>query len=345
VIEVQAVVIGAGVMGAATAKELSERGRDVLVLEKFKLGHKNGSSHGNARIFRLSYPQPHYVRLAQEALALWRQLEEESGQSILKTTGGLDVGPGAHGHAEALKSCGVEFELLDHAEVAARFPNLTVPDWPVLFQPDAGTVNADLAVSTFITIARRNGAELRENAPARSIHQTEDRVRVETEDDVYSAEVAIVTSGAWAKPLLAGAGIDLPVTVTRETVTFFELAEELTYPTVVDWAIPPFYALPSPGDGLKVGEHHAGPVTDADTAGEVDEASVARLAEFVRGRYPKAAATPHRAETCLYTNTADARFILERHGRTVVGSPCSGHGFKFAPAIGRQLAELACEVI
>jgi sarcosine oxidase len=101
------------------------------------------------------------------------------------------------------------------------------------------------------------------------------------------------------------------------------------------------YCLPSPSEGLKVGEHIAGPLTDPDDMGEPDQKSIDRLSKWVGERWPGAGARPFKAETCLYTNTADQSFILERYDRVVVGSPCSGHGFKFAPLIGRRLAELA----
>jgi sarcosine oxidase len=110
---------------------------------------------------------------------------------------------------------------------------------------------------------------------------------------------------------------------------------------LVEWAVPLAYGLPTPSLGLKTGEHHVGPERDPDDPGGPNESSVARLSDWVSRRYPAADPVPERAETCLYTNVEDERFILERHGPIVVGSPCSGHGFKFAPLIGERLADLA----
>jgi sarcosine oxidase len=124
-------------------------------------------------------------------------------------------------------------------------------------------------------------------------------------------------------------------------VAFFKIPGEAVPPVVVEWTDPPLYCLFSFEQGLKAAEHHAGPVTDPDREGEVSEASLSRLAEWVRSRFPEAEGEPHHAETCIYTNTPDERFILERRGPVVIGSPCSGHGFKFAPWVGRRLAELA----
>jgi sarcosine oxidase len=136
------------------------------------------------------------------------------------------------------------------------------------------------------------------------------------------------------------------VTPTRETVAYFGHDDPLSLPTLVDWSDPTaLYALASPGQGLKAGLHHTGPVIDPDEEGAVDAEIVARLAAGVRERYVRAAPEPHGAETCIYTNTSDESFVLERHGRIVVGSACSGHGFKFAPLIGERLADLAVEAL
>ena len=113
---------------------------------------------------------------------------------------------------------------------------------------------------------------------------------------------------------------------------------------MVDWGDPSVYALATHQAGLiKVGEHHAGPETDPDEEGRPDPGSVSRLEAWVAERLPSARPRSVTAETCIYTNTSDEGFVLERHGRIVVGSPCSGHGFKFAPLIGRRLAELAVD--
>jgi sarcosine oxidase len=170
----------------------------------------------------------------------------------------------------------------------------------------------------------------------------DDHVRVVTEAGVLQADAAVVTAGAWVAGLVAPLGIEVEVRPTRETTAFF--AVEGAVPTFCEWGDPTVYALPSPDDGLKVGEHIAGPTTDPEKEGSVNHISLEKLREWVAARFPTAAATEHHSETCLYTNTPDEHFILERHNRVIVGSPCSGHGFKFAPLIGERLASLASEV-
>jgi sarcosine oxidase len=329
-------------MGSATARELARAGRRVVLLEQFYVGHTRGSSHGASRIFRFSYPDPMYVSMAQEALPLWRALESESGESLLTTTGGLDTGKALADHAAALDACGARFELVDGATITKRIPVVKLGrDEPALYQPDAGVIAADRAVAAFVRSAAAAGAEVNEGVTVVDMQPSGNHVEVGTSDGAVRARKVVVTAGAWAARLLAGAGIDLALRPTRETVGYFRL--DAVPPTFVDWGDPAVYALASPGEGLKVGEHRAGPTVDPNAKGSPDDESLERLRAWVGERYPRADPAPRRAETCLYTNTIDNHFILERHGSIVVGSPCSGHGFKFAPLIGKRLAWLALE--
>ena len=336
-------VVGAGIMGAATARALARAGHDVVLLEQFEVGHARGSSHGAARIFRLVYDDPHYVRLAQRALPLWRELEAESGEAILATTGSLDLGPGSDERGQALAECGVEFDVVDGADLRSRYPLRIGDGTAALLQADGGVLNAAAALRALL-----RGVRLLEHTRVTAI----DDGRVRFDGGSLEAQAIVVTAGAWVSRLVEPLGIRLPVTPTRESVAYFSIATDREYPTVIDWRVPDgydllpransIYALPSP-DGLKVGVHRAGPPTDPDEEGAVG-AEVVRCASDWVGRYCDGAeATPVRTETCLYTNMPDESFVCERHGRVVVGSPCSGHGFKFAPLVGQQLAELALE--
>jgi len=326
--EAEIVVVGAGIMGLATAYELARRGRDVLVLEQFRVGHDRGSSHGRSRVYRLAYPEAEWVRLAQESLAGWRALERETGETLLEQNGLLEVDPIS---TSALDECGVPWESLDPGEVARRFP-VTVPTGAmVMFQADAGIVYADKAHEVFLAAARERGARLREETRVTSLEDLD-------------AEVVVVTAGSWAKELLAGVGIELEVVPTRETVAYFELATDRPIPSLV---VPVrgrhgFYALADPGYGLKAGHNRSGPPSDPDEEGAPDPELAARIADWAGKVFPLADPEPSKVETCLYTNTADERFVLERRGRYIVGSACTGHGFKFAPVVGARLAELAC---
>jgi sarcosine oxidase len=342
--EADVVVVGAGIMGAAAAAAVARGGRNVILLEQFDLGHDRGSSHGRSRIFRLSYPDPTYVRMAQEALPLWRRLEHETDAPVLQQLGGLDTGPGVDEHGRAMALCGVTFEWLDGAEVVRRFPSVGAQAGErFLFHPQAGIVRADRALAAFVRSVRQHGGEVLEGHRVVGLLPSDHGVDVRTEGRAFRARVAVVTAGAWARPLLVPAGIDLPVRPTRETVAYFRLEEGASVPSLIEWAEPAAYALRSPGQGIKAGEHQAGPDADPDDEARPSGPSVERLRRWIRRRFPGAESRPHLAETCLYTNTADQAFILERRGPIVVGSPCSGHGFKFAPVIGERLAALATD--
>ena len=337
------VVVGGGVMGCAAARALSKLGKKVVLLEQFRLGHKRGSSHGRTRIFRFSYPDPVYVEMAREALGLWRDLEREAGTELVHTTGGIDLGPHITDNAAALEECGVDFELLSAAQTAERFPGLSVgAASEVLYQRDSAIVYADASIASFATSAMDADADVIEERQVISIEPSAGSVVVRTPGGDFEGDRIVVTAGPWANKLLGTVGIDLPVRPTRETIAYFPI-DTRSLPTVVEWGSPSVYALPSPGQGLKVGEHIAGPVADPDDDQPVDPQSVERLSRWVGERFPGSGNEPRLTESCFYTNTKDERFILERRDNIVIGSPCSGHGFKFAPLIGKRLAELATE--
>ena len=320
-------VIGAGVMGLATGWALKRRGVEATVYEQFEVGNARGSSHGRSRIFRLAYAEPEYVRLAQEAMGLWRELEAESGETLLELYGLVEIVQTLEeSTAHTLEACGVRWERLDGAEAERRYP-IHVPNGSfVVVQPEAGIVRADRALA-----ALSRGLDVRENT----------RVR----PDELDADAVVVTAGSWVNQLLEE---PLDVKTTRETLCYFRPdARGLPIPSVVSFKpgrhTHEMYSLADPKYGLKVGAHHAGPEADPNEPGEPEPALIERITAWARETYRLADPDPVGAETCMYTTPPDETFILERRGRVVVGSPCSGHGFKFAPAIGERLAALAVD--
>jgi monomeric sarcosine oxidase len=329
-VQAEVVVVGAGIMGCATARALAQKGRDVLLVEQYEVGHTRGSSHGRSRIVRLAYPEVEFVELAKEAFAGWRDLEQESGQQLLELNGLLELVESAdQSSQDALDAAGAEYELLAAEGARRRWPVGVPEGWTALFQPEAGSVRADLAHRAFLDGALAHGAHLDENT------------RIDSLDDI-DAKAVVVTAGPWVTELVP----DLPVHTTRETIAYFRREGE-PLPSVVQ--LDPvtrghaMYSLHDPVHGLKAGAHHAGARVGPDEPGGADPALVDGIVEWVARTYPDADPNPVAAETCMYTTTPDEHFILERRGRVVIGSACSGHGFKFAPAIGARLAALAAQ--
>jgi monomeric sarcosine oxidase len=329
-VQAEVVVVGAGIMGCATARALAQKGRDVLLVEQYEVGHTRGSSHGRSRIVRLAYPEVEFVELAKEAFVGWRDLEQESGQQLLELNGLLELVESAdQSSQDALDAAGAEYELLAAEGARRRWPVGVPEGWTALFQPEAGSVRADLAHRAFLDGALAHGAHLDENT------------RIDSLDDI-DANAVVVTAGPWVTELVP----DLPVHTTRETIAYFRREGE-PLPSVVQ--LDPvtrghaMYSLHDPVHGLKAGAHHAGARVGPDEPGGADPALVDGIVEWVARTYPDADPNPVAAETCMYTTTPDEHFILERRGRVVIGSACSGHGFKFAPAIGARLAVLAAQ--
>ena len=314
-------------MGLATGWALKRRGHEPVVYEQFTVGNSHGSSHGRSRIFRLAYAEPEYVRLAQEAFGLWRELEAETGKTVLELNGLVEVVHSLEeSTAETLEACGVRWERLDRDEAMRRFPIHVPEEAFVVVQPEAGIARADLALEAFA-----QGLDVRENTRAHP--------------DEVDADAVVVTAGPWVNELL-----DEPLNVrrTRETLCYFRPdTDGRPVPSVVsfkpDGHTHDMYSLADPKFGLKVGAHHQGPEADPNLPGGPEPKLIERITAWAREMYRLAEPEPVGAETCMYTTTPDQSFILERRGRIVVGSPCSGHGFKFAPAIGERLAALATE--
>jgi sarcosine oxidase len=333
---VDVVVVGAGAMGSSTAWWLARRGRSVALLEQFEQGHDRGSSHGSTRIFRLAYPVPEYVAMAKAALPLWRELEDDACETLLETTGAVDHGAAGDvaAVAAALTTEGVSHERMEAAEAGERWPGMRF-DGTVLFHADGGRCLADRTVAALQRRAAEHGADVRfGTGPATLLGGG----RVDAAGETWQARRVVVTAGAW----LPKFGLDValpPLRVTRERVQHFtprRPGDE--WPSFIHHRRPWVYGLLAP-EGVKVATHMTGRDTDADEAvapGPVDAAVVAHVESWFPGLDP----TPRAAATCLYTTTPDETFVVARFDDVVVGSPCSGHGFKFTPLTGRRLADL-----
>lgn len=348
--EIGAVVVGGGLVGSAAAWQLARRGREVLLLERFGPGHVHGASHGASRIFRRTYADPTYVRLAQEAETAWRELEQRTGTELLTRTGGVDHGsPRAlAGLVATLRSLDEPHELLTAAAAAERFPGLAF-ETDVLFSPATGRVHADRAVAALQQAAVLEGAEVRHHARVARLEPSGDAAVVELEDGTrLRTRELVVAAGAWAHDLV-GHLVPLPrITVTQEQPAHFQAAVPTeAWPAVVHHARPgdgspaDAYGLATPGEGYKVGFHGVGPVVHPD---ERDYAAtpegLAQLRAYVGRWFPGLDPATADPISCTYATTDDEHFVLDRRGPLTVAAGFSGHGFKFGPVLGRVLADL-----
>ncbi|WP_116953079.1 FAD-dependent oxidoreductase [Jiangella endophytica] len=347
------VIVGGGVVGSATAWRLARRGVDVVLLERFEAEHVRGSSHGASRGFRLAHPRAGYVRLAQHAFALWRQLEGECGQELLTTTGGVDHGDAAalRAVASALSSRRVPYAVLPAAQARYRWPGLRFES-PVLYQPDAGRLHADRCVAALRRLAVERGAEVRYRTPVRHVGvDGDDRAVVRTDAEVIRARRVVVTAGPWVPDLIGGV-VRLPdLVVTQDQPAHFAPADDsAAWPSFLhhvgtgepSGGARAAYGLLTPGEGLKVGLARGGVRADPDLRTFLPDARLAtELRDYVRGWVPGVEATSGRHLSCVSTSTPANDFVLDRAGPIVVGSACSGRGFTFAPAAAEVLADLA----
>ncbi len=346
---VDVVVIGLGAMGIATTWQLARRGCTVIGVEQFEQGHSRGSSHGGVRIFRYTYPAPYYTALTQQALPWWCQLEDEAGEALLDLNGVYDHGASEllAPLADSLAACGVEHEWLCPDEAHERVPGLHF-DTAVLYHASGGRTFAERTMRALARRAEHLGADLRYGCPA-TLRVHADHVEVDLGDEVVEARRVVVTAGAWVSDVL-GAGKLGADRLPRFTISEEQLAHYAPLDPGAVW--PSFmhhtdrfrYGLFTPGEGLKVGGHHEGVVTSIDTRRySVDSARIDEIRRYVQEWIPGVHPEPRFGAACLYTTTPNEDFVLDRLGPVVIGSPCSGHGFKFVPLIGHLLARLATD--
>jgi sarcosine oxidase len=337
------VVIGGGVTGLAAAWALTRRGREVTVLEGVRPGHLGSGSHGTCRIFRFGYNEPAYVTLAGRARQVWAELEGESGTELLRPTPQLTFGPQMPEVRAAMLAAGAACELLSPDEAAARFPCVRATG-EALLESESAVIAADLAMAS---LAARAG-EIRTGARVTGLADDGRRVRVSTSAGDIDAAAVIVCAGPWTPGLLATAGIVVPGSATLEQIAYVgpaDGAQPAAMPIFVHYSAEFQYGLPVPGtQQYKVGLHHSGPQVDPDHQEQADDPGLnRRIEQAVRTFLPGFDPRPTAVERCIYDNSPDADFIVDRVGNIVVGSGTSGHGFKFGPLLGEWLAALALD--
>jgi sarcosine oxidase len=350
------VVVGAGAMGLATTWQLARRGHRVIALERFERGHTRGASHGATRNFNNAYGTPHYLDLLGLARSEWDELSRTTGEPLLRLHGLVthgDQGLISAVHT-ALTTRGERAEILSAAEASRRWGGMRF-DGDALFSPDAGVVRAAAALEALQRGARTHGADIRFGHAVTSLDEGPDGVTVTVEagGERYEviADTVVVTAGAWTPGILPPSFPVPRLTVTEESPAHFTPRDaDTAWPSFNHFVDPQrgpignVYGMPTPGEGVKVGFHLVGPVVDPDarTFRPVPELA-AQLRDYVAEWFPGLDPDSAQPISCTYTSTDSEDFVLDRRGRIVVGAGFSGHGFKFTPAVGSVLADLATD--
>lgn len=320
-------VIGAGIMGSSAALALARREHDVTVFEQFRPGHDLGSSHGSSRIIRKAYPDPFYSEIMLEGYRLWRELQTESDREILHETGLFYFGSvdsqNMKSQSAGLRDLGIDHEVFEGN--GQKVHGIRLQKGQIgLFSQDGGWAHAENAVLGTLELAQKAGAKIV-------------RERIDNLEDLGKFDRILVTAGPWVSKL-----IHLPVKVTLQTLAYFE--GRFQGPVWIEDGPNNLYGFPSePGtNDFKLGVHRPDLEIDPDDPNRTPSQEFIKLMEdaCVRlgmSQFP----TVTRTVTCLYTNTSNEDFLVGRLGEKVVfASPCSGHGFKFGPWMGRFLADI-----
>jgi sarcosine oxidase len=354
-----AIVVGVGGMGSAAVYHLAKRGVDVLGIEQYDIPHTKGSSHGDTRIFRLTQPEhPEYVPLARRAGERWRELEAESGRTILTETGSIHAGPaGGEKVTDAVESCeanGVAYELLTGAEVNERFPGYELPtDHRGVYQPDGGFLRCERAVATHVNQAHEHGATVHGREQVHDLTIRENGVKVRGDRGSYDADHLVVTAGAWG-----GKHLDLlsdALTPERRVMAWLHPTDPETFRPAnfpvfsVDVPEGSFYGFPvAERPGFKFGRSpdFAATIDPDDWQEEPTLQDEKLLRELTRHRFPGANGPTMRLAACMITFSRDGHFYLDTHPEyphVSIAAGFSGHGFKFCSVVGETLADFVTE--
>jgi len=356
--EYDVIVVGLGAMGSATLYHLAKRRIRVLGLEQFAPLHNRGSSHGDSRIIRETYfEHPLYVPLVQRAHELWLALEDASGKALMTVGGGLMIGPAdgsvVTGTLRSAREHNLPHEILSSDEVAKRFPAFEIiGDLVAVLDPRAGYLDPESCTKAHIDLAARAGAATHFNERVQSWDAGRDGVRVVTTTSEYVAEKLVLSAGSWLNTLLGE--LQLPLEIERQTVSWFEPPEPAASYQSQRFPIYAYefkpgvicYGFPEMAKGVKASVMHDGRIIrnaeEADRS--VSDADVRPLRTALQDVLPDLSRSPVRdSTTCIFTNTPDHDFVIDfhpQHANVLISSPCSGHGFKFASAIGELQADL-----
>jgi sarcosine oxidase len=356
--EARVAVVGLGAMGSAACYHLARRGVDVVGFDQFDVPNARGSSHGESRIIRACYYEhPDYVPLLTRAFELWHELGRAALRPVIDITGGLFIGepasPLVAGSRRAAEEHHIAHDVLNRDALRARFPQFELDaTMEALYEPGAGLVRPEAAVAAHATLAQRCGARLHANEPVLEWHAVDNGLMVETAERTVRVRALVVCAGAWTPriaPALAGR-----LEVTRQLMAWVapDDHEPFAAGTFPVWAMQHddgdfHYGFPviDAARGLKLGRHVRGAPDDPDRLNRTPvPADEQEVRPFLQRYLPRANGIVREMSVCMYTNTPDSHFIVDRHPdhpQVHIACGFSGHGFKFAPVIGEALADLS----
>lgn len=353
------IVVGVGGMGSTITYQLAKRGVDVLGLEQYNVPHQMGSSHGYTRVIRLAYHEdPSYVSLLRRAYELWEEIESAYGRQLLYRTGSVSAGPPTDelvvGAAEACEEHSLEYEKLGGDALSERFGGFDLPsEFEGVYQPDGGFLHSEKAITAHVEQTHANGGEVHAREAVTDWQSTTDGVRVTTDKARYEADRLVIAAGPWTGQVVDS--LEPTLTPERQVMGWFQPVQPERYSAdsfpvfgVSDGETlhygTPVFEVP----GVKIGRHHhfEEPVDPDDQPHKPTARDETALRDFVETYLPESAGPTMGLQTCIYTNTPDHHFVIDRlpnHSEVVIAGGFSGHGYKFASVVGEIAADLATE--
>ncbi|MEQ7790391.1 N-methyl-L-tryptophan oxidase [Staphylococcus nepalensis] len=354
----EVIVVGAGSMGMSAGYYLAKNGVKTLMIDAFDPPHENGSHSGDTRLIRHACGEGlEYVPLALRAQTLWDELQNETNERIFSNTGVITFGQSDSLFVQTAIDGGRKYNLnvetLSADEINERWPGITIaPDQMGCYEPEAGVLFSQNCIRTFKRLALNHGAELKTNSPVMNIDMFDDVVNVQTNSNTFTANKLIITGGAWNKKILDDLGLQLQLQPSRQTIAWFD-SDDILYKSdgfpgfFADVPSGVYYGFPSiDGTGLKIGRYDNGDPIDpmyynkVFGAYEKDENDISH---FLNQYMQQAYGNINVGKTCMFTNTLDENFVIDKHPRyehIVIAGGFSGHGYKFSSAIGEVLYEL-----
>ena len=351
------IVVGLGAHGSSTAYQLAKRGIDVVGIDLFHPPHLMGSSHGPSRILRMAYKEgSDYVPLLRRSFDLWHELNNAYHEPSFQVTGGLFMGQptgrAMTGMQAASREQNVQIHMMTPDEVRTKYPSFKIPDsWEAIWDPNSGAIFPEVAVAAHLNLADKYGADLRFDERVTDWKATSSGVAVRTGHGSYEADSLILTSGVWMPGMLG----DLAIPLEIERVSLWMLEPRANHDFFRAGNFPnasfeigekyPLYMQADFGTGVKIAlDHHGTPTTVDSVNRETTQEDHDKIFEQIRRFVPDLDGKILDSAVCMYTNTPDLNFVVDKHpnhDNVIIGSACSGHGFKFAPVMGEILTDLA----